>query len=79
MVPTKIFSPQSTAQTDVVWPRDKRRGTCKDSSTWNRERKKKERTTKEEMGRQHRRMDRTEAERGDYTCGRQREIERTGS
>ena len=53
--------------------------TCKDSSTGNSERWKKERKKKEEMGRQHRRMDWTEVERGNQTCGRQREMERTGS
>ena len=63
----------------MVRPRDKRRGTCKDSSTGNSERRKKETKTKEEMGRQHRRVDWTEAERGVQTCGRQIEMERTDS
>ena len=60
-------------------PRDKRRGTCKDNCTGNSERRKKERNSKEEMGRQHRRMDWTEAEQGNRTCRRQREMKRTGS
>ena len=46
-----------TAQTDMVRPRDKRMGACKDSSTGNSKRRKKERKTKEEMGGKHRRMD----------------------
>ena len=63
----------------MVRPRDKKMGTCKGSYTGNSERRKKERKTKEEMGRQHRRMDWTEAERGNQTYGRLREMERTGS
>ena len=58
-----LLSTINRRKTNMVRPRDKRRGTCKDSSTGNSERRKKERKTKEEMGRQHRRMDWTEAER----------------
>ena len=63
----------------MVRPREKRRGTCEDSSTGNSEGREKERKTKEEMVRQHRRIDWTEAEEGNHACGRQREMERTGS